>query len=140
MLGYILGPGPSNVRAVVTEDDAQLIRARTQRVEIRLAESAAETVGAMLEREPPAATRVLPSAALGDRAGGRFATDPADKDGLRTLDPVFLLDLAVPARLPERIGGRVWVRFDLGYEPLGVRWARHGRQLLLRHFNPAGQA
>ena len=139
MLGYILGSGPSNVRAVLTEDDAQLVRARTQRVEIRLAESASETVHAMLERETPAATRVLPSAALGDRAGGRFATDPADKDGTRTLDPVFLLDLAVPARLPERIGGRVWVRFDLGYEPLGVRWLRRGRQLLLRHFNPAGQ-
>lgn len=140
MLGYILGPGPSNVRAVLSEDDAQLVRERTQRVEIRLAESAAQAVLANLEREPPAATRVLPSAALGERAGGRFATDPADKDGTRTLDPVFLLDLAVPARLPERIGGRVWVRFDLGYEPLGVRWARQGRQLLLRHFNPAGQA
>ena len=140
MLGYILAPGPSNVRAVLAEDDAQLVRARAQGVEVRLAESAAQALPAVLEREPPAATRVLPSAALGDRAGGRFATDPADKEGTRTQDPVFLLDLAVPARLPERIGGRVWVRFDLGYEPLGVGWVRRARQLLLRHFNPAGQA
>ena len=140
MLGYILAPGPSNVRAVLAEDDAQLVRARAKGVEIRLAESAAQALPAVLEREPPAATRVLPSAALGDRAGGRFATDPADKEGTRTQDPVFLLDLAVPARLPERIGGRVWVRFDLGYEPLGVGWVRRARQLLLRHFNPAGQA
>ena len=82
----------------------------------------------------------MPSAALGERAGGRFATDPADQEGVRTLEPVFLLDLAVAQHLPERIGGRVWVRFDLGYEPLGQRALWRLRQLLLRHFNPAGQA
>ena len=140
MLGYILAPGPANVRAVLSEDDAQLVHARAQRVELRLAEAAADVLPAILEREPPAATRSLPSAALGERAGGRFATDPADRDGLRTIDPVFLLDLAVTSQLPPRIGGRVWLRFDLGYEPLGTRWLRRLRQLLLRHFNPAGQA
>ena len=139
MLGYILAPGPANVRAVLSEDDAQLVHARAQRVELRLAEAAADVLPATLEREPPAATRSLPSAALGERAGGRFATDPADRDGLRTIDPVFLLDVAVPAALPQRIGGRVWLRFDLGHEPLGTRWLRRMRQLMLRHFNPAGQ-
>ena len=72
-------------------------------------------------------------------AGGT-ATDPADKQGLRTVDPVFLLDVSVPAVLPERIGARVWLRFDLGYEPIGWQWARRLRQLLLKHFNPLGQA
>ncbi|MBL8378490.1 MAG: PqqD family peptide modification chaperone [Burkholderiales bacterium] len=140
MLGYILEAGPANVRAVLSETEAQLVHARARGVEIRLAEAAGVALPALLEREPPAATRDLPSAALGDRAGGRFATDPADKDGRRTMEPVFLLDLAVAARLPERIGGRVWVRFDLGFEPLGMRWLREARQLMLRHFNPAGQA
>lgn len=140
MLGYILAPGPANVRAVLSEVDAQQVHARARRVEIRLAEAMAETLPAQLLREPPAATRVLPSAALGERAGGRFATDPADHDGLRTIEPVFLLDLSVASQLPPRIGGRVWLRFDLGYEALGTRWLRRLRQLLLRHFNPAGQA
>ncbi|MFN0159648.1 MAG: PqqD family peptide modification chaperone [Burkholderiales bacterium] len=139
MLGYILGDGPANVRAVLSEQEAQLVRTRARAVEIRLAETAGRALPAQLEREPPAATRVLPSAALGDRGGGRFATDPADKHGTRTLEPVFLLDLAVPTQLPDRIGGRVWVRFDLGLEPLGTRWLRQARQLMLRHFNPAGQ-
>ena len=140
LLGYILAPGPGNVRAVLSEDDAQRVHARARRVEIRLTETPAEVLPALLEREPPAATRQLPSAALGERAGGRFATDPADQEGVRTLEPVFLLDLAVAQHLPERIGGRVWVRFDLGYEPLGQRALWRLRQLLLRHFNPAGQA
>ena len=139
MLGYILAPGPANVRAVLSEDDAQLVHARAQGVELRLAEAAAAVLSASLLRQAPAATRALPSAALGERAGGRFATDPADRDGLRTIDPVFLLDVAVPAALPQRIGGRVWLRFDLGHEPLGTRWLRRLRQLMLRHFNPAGQ-
>jgi len=140
MLGYILTPGPANVRAVLSEDDAQRVHARARQVEIRLAEAIDQVLPAVLLREPPAATRVLPSAALGERAGGRFATDPADRDGLRTIDPVFLLDVTTAAQLPARIGGRVWLRFDLGHEPLGTRWLRHLRQLLLRHFNPAGQA
>ena len=140
LLGYILAPGPGNVRAVLSQDDAQRVHTRARRVEIRLAETPGEVLPALLEREPPAATRQLPSAALGERAGGRFATDPADQEGMRTLEPVFLLDLSVAHPLPERIGGRVWVRFDLGYEPLGQRAFWRLRQLLLRHFNPAGQA
>ena len=140
MLGYILAPGPANVRAVLSEDDAQRVHARARQVEIRLAEAIEQVLPAALLREPPAATRVLPSASLGERAGGRFATDPADHDGLRTIDPVFLLDVTIASQLPARIGGRVWLRFDLGYEPLGTRWLRRLRQLLLRHFNPSGQA
>ena len=140
MLGYILAPGPANIRAVLSEDDAWQVHARARQVEVRLVEAVAEALPAALLRQPPAATRVLPSAALGLRAGGRFATDPADRDGLRTIEPVFLLDLDVAAPLPPRIGGRVWLRFDLGYEPLGTRWLRALRQLMLRHFNPTGQA
>ena len=66
--------------------------------------------------------------------------DPSDKEGLRTLAPVFLFDVVMPQQPAGRIGARAWVRFDLGYEPLGWQWARRLRQLLLRQFNPVGQA
>ncbi|MBL8383651.1 MAG: PqqD family peptide modification chaperone [Burkholderiales bacterium] len=140
MIGYILGPEPANVRAVLGQDDAQLVRARTRRVEVRLAEDPATVLAARLGGAPPAATRSLPSAALGDAGGGRVPVDRAAPDGLRAVEPVFLQDVTVDAPVPQRIGGRVWVRFDLGLEPVGTRALRRLRQLLLRHFNPAGQA
>ncbi|MEP6790445.1 MAG: biotin/lipoyl-binding protein, partial [Ramlibacter sp.] len=139
MLGYILGDGPANVRAVLDEQDVLLVRNRVRSVEVRLADLPARPLVASLEREMPGATRALPSAALGERRGGPFAVDPADKEGLRTLAPVFLMDVAVPGYPPGRIGARAWVRFDLGYEPLGLQWLRRARQLLLREFNPVGQ-
>jgi putative peptide zinc metalloprotease protein len=84
----------------------------------------------------PAATGQLPTAALGDRAGGPVITDPSDKDGLRTLEPVFLFDLKLDGRTLERVGGRVWVRFDHGSRPLVMQWHRRLQQLFLKQFNP----
>ncbi len=79
----------------------------------------------------------MPSPALGDFAGGRFAVDPADEDHQRTPSPVFVFDLVVDGLIPERAGGRVWVRFDHGWAPLAVQWARQLKQLFLSNFNPA---
>ena len=78
----------------------------------------------------------LPSAALSDHGGGPFAADPDDKGGLRIVEPVVLVDLHLPGRELQRIGGRVWVRFDHGVAPLAAQWYRRARQLFLQHFNP----
>ena len=72
-------------------------------------------------RRPPASCR---RPALGDRAGGPYVTDPADKDGTRSLDPVFLFDLTLPGSALERVGQRAWVRFDHGSQPLAVQLYR----------------
>ena len=140
MLGYILSPGPTNVRVALEEPDALLVRQRNLGAEVRFVEAQGRTLKAEFAGETPAATRHLPSAALGDRAGGRLATDPADKEGTLAREAVFLVDMAVPALSQERIGSRAWVRFDIGNEPVGLQMARRARQLLLRHFNPASQA
>lgn len=137
-LGYILDDGETGVRAAVPEQDAALVRERTHRVEVRLAEASAERMVAELVREVPAATHQLPSAALSDRGGGPHVTDPADKDGLRALEPVVLIDLKLPDTNLQRAGGRVWIRFDHGAEPLAGQWYRRFRQLFLQHFNPTG--
>jgi putative peptide zinc metalloprotease protein len=140
MLGYILAPGPTNVRVALEEPDALLVRQRKLGAQVRFAEAQDQTLPAEFVRETPAATRSLPSAALGDRAGGRLVTDPADKEGTLVRDAVFLVDMAVPGLAQERIGSRAWVRFDVGNEPVGLQILRRARQLLLRHFNPASQA
>jgi putative peptide zinc metalloprotease protein len=74
---------------------------------------------------------------LSDRAGGRQVTDPADKDSVQTLEPVFLVDLILPRDATRRVGGRAWVHFEHGAEPLAWQWGRRLRQLLLKHFSPA---
>jgi putative peptide zinc metalloprotease protein len=138
ILGYVLDRGDIGVRAAVPEYDAALVRERTRGVEVRMAEDSRERVTAQLVREVPAATNQLPSAALGDRGGGPYVTDPADKDAMRTLEPVVLIDLKLPEKTLQRVGGRAWVRFDHGAEPLAGQWYRRLRQLFLQHFDPTG--
>jgi putative peptide zinc metalloprotease protein len=106
---------------------------------VRLAEAPWSPYAASLQSETPAATRQLPSAALGDRQGGPVSVDPADKDGLRTQLPVFLLDVLVPGLTADHIGGRAWVKLALEQEPLGLQGLRVLRQLLVRQFSPTGQ-
>jgi putative peptide zinc metalloprotease protein len=135
ILGYVLAGDDISVRAAVPEYDAVLVRDGTRGAEVRMADSA-RTVRAEVMRDIPAASLRLPSAALGDRGGGPAVTDPADKDGLRTLEPVVWVDLTLPATRLERVGGRAWVRFDHDAAPLASRWLRRMQQLLLAHFNP----
>jgi putative peptide zinc metalloprotease protein len=135
LLGYVLAQATITLRAAVPEIDAALVRVATAEAEVHLADTG-EALRAEVMRDMPAATSRLPSAALGDRAGGPVLTDPADKDGLRTVEPVVWVDLMLPATRLERIGGRAWVRFDHEATPLAARWLRRMHQLLLAHFNP----
>jgi putative peptide zinc metalloprotease protein len=88
---------------------------------------------ARLVHEVPAASDRLPSRALATDAGGRFAADPsAGGENPRSLERLFQFDLALPpGSLRDGYGGRVFVRFDHGMEPLGLQWWRRGRQLVL---------
>jgi putative peptide zinc metalloprotease protein len=139
-VGYVLGPEPAQVRAVLRDEDLLRVRGRVRAVEVRLADSPWTARAAQLRSETPAATRQLPSAALGDRQGGPVAVEPADKDGLRTQAPVFLVDVVVPDLPAGHVGGRAWVKLQLPSEPLGWQAVRNLRQLLLRQFSPTGQA
>ena len=121
-VAHVLPPGGGMVRVVVAQDDVarlqvgagmagaaalagnpsaspgELQPALTPRLQaqVRLASNLGEVHRAQLLAQTPAATRELPSALLGDRGQGPFATDPADPKALRTLEPVFTLDLLLP--------------------------------------------
>jgi putative peptide zinc metalloprotease protein len=136
-LGHVLAPGALRVRAVVAEADAALVQRRTRATEVRLADAPGETLHAERDTESPAATRQLPSAALADAAGGPYPTDPTERDGLHSLQPLFLIDVQLPGHPLARVGGRAWVRFELGHEPLAAQLYRRASQLFLRHFAPA---
>jgi putative peptide zinc metalloprotease protein len=134
-VAYVVDFREITARVVVSQADVGLVRGNTESVEVRLADDVGTTLPATILREVPAAGDRLPSAALGSTGGGDFQIDPQDEQGTRTLDPIFQFDLTLP---PEthigNAGGRVYVRFDHGTEPLAQQWYRSLRQLFLRQF------
>jgi putative peptide zinc metalloprotease protein len=136
-LGHVLAPGELRVRAAVAETEASLVQHRTRAAEVRLADAPGEVLAAEPSGGSPAATRQLPSAALAEAAGGPYTIDPTEKDGLHSLQPVVLVDLRLPDHTLARVGGRAWVRFEHGSEPLAAQLYRRVSQLFLRHFAPA---
>ena len=136
LLGYILDRRELVARTVVTQDDIDLVHARLEGAEIRLADSISRSHPAKVIREMPGGTFELPTAALSPGGGGLIAVDPKDQSGLKTLERIFLLDLSLPAdTLSSTFGERVYVRFDHRGEPLASQWYRRLRQLFLSRFN-----
>jgi putative peptide zinc metalloprotease protein len=133
-LGHVLAPDELRVRAAVAEADVHLVLHRLHQAQVRLADAPGQVLAAKRSGDVPAATRELPSAALAHEGGGPYASDPAEKDGRHTLEPVFLFDLTLPGHKLERVGGRAWVRFDHGSEPLALQAYRRAAQLFLQHF------
>jgi putative peptide zinc metalloprotease protein len=62
--------------------------------------------------------------------------DPRDQKGVTALNQIFQLELTLPVEVrTDYLGARVFVRFDHGYEPVGIQIYRAFRRLLLRQFN-----
>ena len=134
LLGYVADLGEPTVRVAVPQTDIGLVKHRTRSVSVRLAEHPVVPMAATVARQVPAAVERLPSAVLGPLGGGPFAVDPEDSSGTRATEGVFEVELLLPVSV-ERLGSRVYVRFDHGSEPLAQQWYRRLRQLFLSKFN-----
>jgi putative peptide zinc metalloprotease protein len=135
MVGYVLEPGQLRVRVVVGQDAIGLIRNRTEAVVVRLSERMDAVFPGVVEREVPAASDQLPSAALGTAGGGSFALDPRAGDVVTAIDTVFQLDVLVDvAATSSFVGGRVYVLFDHGPEPIAWQAYRSLKRVFLRRF------
>jgi putative peptide zinc metalloprotease protein len=143
LLGQVITPEPATVRLALPEAQARdldlLAAAGPRSVSVRLASDPATAHPARLLRDAVGATRQLPSAALSQRHGGPVATEPQDKDALKPLQPVVLLDVQLSAAAGgPRLGERAWVRLDTGFAPLAQHLAEAARRHVLQRFNPAG--
>jgi putative peptide zinc metalloprotease protein len=132
-LGYVFARQEIRLRAVIPQADAQLVRHRTESVSVRMADHLQHIFKGELDRAVPSATTTLPSAALAYVGGGNILTDPTDKENLRALEPVFIVDVRVPDHELSRVGGRAWLRFDHGKIPLLSQWSLRWEQLFLQH-------
>lgn len=136
LIGYVVDFPLNTVRVVVPQDNIGLVKEKTVKVEVRLAENIAGVSEALVYREVPAATDKLPSVALGFAGGGEVPVDPRDKEGTKAFDSVFQLDLILSDQFNmQKIGERVFVRFDHGAVPLAKQWYYFFRQLFLRRFS-----
>ncbi|MDJ0865767.1 MAG: HlyD family efflux transporter periplasmic adaptor subunit [Myxococcota bacterium] len=136
LLAYVVDRRSITVRAVVPQDDVDLVRERTAGVKVRLAEQLSETHEAVVRRIVPAASERLPSRVLGSGGGGEVPVDPSEPGGELAVRSLFEVELEVPATgLAVNGGGRVYVRFDHGREPLAAQWYRRLRQLFLSRFH-----
>jgi putative peptide zinc metalloprotease protein len=135
VLAHVVDLSTIKIRAVIPQNDIDLVRQRTTNIEVRMAERLSETYPATVRRFVPRASEQLPSVALGSGGGGEVPVDPTDGQGTRAVQSMFELELELPAKVPLlNAGGRVYVRFDHGLEPLATQWYRRVRQLFLSRF------
>ncbi len=136
LLGYVVQLDSVTVRAVVPQGTVDLVREHTHAVHVRLAERLEQPVDALVHRIVPGGSEKLPASALGTEGGGPIPVDPRDQYGTTALQKVFQVDVDLPAR-SDRVnaGGRAYVRFDHGREPLAQQWYHQVRQLFLSRFN-----
>ena len=134
VIGHVIRPDSTIVRAVVRQEDIARVRQAGSTVSVRMAESNYADRSAILVAEQPSSTRDLPSPALGMKGGGDELTDPSDEQGVRTIEPIFLVDVEVADKALQRIGGRVFVRFEHGNASLVQQATQRLQQLYLKHF------
>jgi putative peptide zinc metalloprotease protein len=135
-LGHVVDVDTVTVRTLVTQQDIDFVRETSRQIDVRLVERIGEVQRAVLRRVVPAASDQLPSPALGHQGGGQVAVDPTDQQGKRMVQKLFEVDVQLDAeKRPVHIGGRAYVRFHHGWEPLGFQWYRTARQMFLSRLN-----
>jgi putative peptide zinc metalloprotease protein len=136
VIAFVTNPEDhTRVRAAVSQDDIGLIREYVRKVDVRAVGWNSKAYSASVTREVHGGTYLLPTAALGSTGGGSFATDPRDSEGRKTLERIFEIEISLPQEgSTEYLGTRMYVRFDHGFEPLGLQAWRALRQLFLRRF------
>ena len=136
VLAHVIDVNTIIVRTIVDQNDIDLIRHGIQSVQVRLADRLTEPMTARVKRLVPAASEELPSAALGSGGGGQVPLDPHDPKGQKAMKRLFQIDLDLPPQHGlVNVGGRVYVRFDHGWDSMLAQWYRQGRQLFLARFN-----
>jgi putative peptide zinc metalloprotease protein len=130
-LGKVLPRRSAAVRALVPQDDADLLSQSPRRIEVRFAQDRTRSHAAVMTAQTPAPSLELPSPALGDRAGGPFAVHPMDADGSKSLAPNYVVDLEVPQVPLTWAGARAWVRIEYAPMPPVAQLMRRMRQVFV---------
>lgn len=143
LVAHVMTEEPPLVKVAVAQEASVLLAQAQPRVQIQRASPLSPLREGVWDGRFSGGGARLPSAALAERSGGPWPTDPAQADGLTPLRALVTADIRVQPTAEggptaaDRIGERVWVRFDHGHAPLVWQAARRLQQLVLRHVNPA---
>lgn len=133
-MGYVIAEARSTARVLVPQGSIDLVRSRTRQVRAKLAENLEGVIAARVLREVPGASDRLPSPALSQAGGGEVALDPQAQRDIKALQTHFEFEIELLSPPPAGRGGRVYVRFEHGAEPMARQVYRSLRQLFLRRF------
>lgn len=133
-IGYVVPDATVTARVLVPQDDVDMIRERTENIEVKLAGRIYDTYPATIRRAVPAASNRIVNPALSSIGGGRVTVDPRATSEPTSLETWFDFELELPAMRTYVLGEHVYVRFEHGSEPVGWRIYRSVRQLFMRQF------
>jgi putative peptide zinc metalloprotease protein len=136
ILGYVVDLKHVEARVVITQDQLDRIRHNTRYIEVRLASEPDQVLRGELLQTVPLAIKQLPARVFGSQGGGRIPVDARDPTGLTTIEPVFQLDIGLPARSRgDYLGQSLVVRFVHLREPVAQRVFGYFRGQLLKRFS-----
>ena len=133
-IGYVVPAAMVTARVLVSQDQVDLVRTRTERVEVKLSGRVYDTFEASIRRVSPAATNKLANMAMSSIGGGQAVMDPHESKEPKTLNTWFEFELELPATQAFVLGEHVYVRFEHGVEPVAWRINRSVRQLFMKRF------
>lgn len=136
LLAYVLPPGNTlTAKVVLPEQEAEKVLSRVSDVSLRLASSQSLEHTVALSNIVPRVSKEIPSAVLSSQGGGNIILDPSAESPLQAIENFVVVDV-VGAGLPvSYVNERVFVKFDLGSEPIAYRWIRRVRQIFLEQFD-----
>jgi putative peptide zinc metalloprotease protein len=131
-IGHVVADARLTARVVVPQQSVDLVRGRTERVSVKLAERLDDTIASRILREVPRASDRLPSPALAQAGGGEAALDPRSGAEGKAMQTYFEFEIELPPERNFLLGGRAYVRFDHGTESVAAQLWRWLRQLFLQ--------
>ncbi|MEW6079749.1 MAG: efflux RND transporter periplasmic adaptor subunit [Thermodesulfobacteriota bacterium] len=134
-LGYVADYGKLTVLAAIPQMDVGKIRHNVRKVTARPVARVFHRIPARLMREVPAASADLPTAAFSLEGGGPFALDPRAQREKKSFESLFYFEVALDEPMKDRLGSRVFLRFEHEAEPLAVQWYRTLRRVFMGIFN-----
>ena len=135
-LAYVVRADELRVRAVIRQRDIVQVRKGVSVARIRLAEELDNRLEAVVLREIPSGSHSLPSQALAYNGRSGIAVASTSEGKSETLEPVFHMELSLPAQRTTRgIGGRAYITLTHAPESLGSRWWRATRQVLIKQLS-----